>query len=100
MGKLEIRLLADRVLVRVEDQGELVTNSGIIIPDSATEEAALEGTILSVSTRIEKCEVEEDKVYVGEKILFSKYAGSDLRYGGDDYKIMRITDVFGAVDDE
>lgn len=92
----KIRLLADRVLVEVTKSTEAVTKSGIIIPETASQEKALVGEVLRVSTRVEKCEVEEDKVYVGEQVLFSKFAGTDVHYKGKDFKVLRITDIIGA----
>lgn len=97
MKKINVRLLADRVLVKVSEQEEITTSGGIIIPESVSKEAALKGIVLNISTRIHECTVEEDKVHRGEIVLFSKYAGTDLRYDGDDYKILRITDIFGAL---
>lgn len=97
MGKLDIRLLADRILVKVDDKGEDVTKGGIIIPESASKEAALTGKVLNVSTRVRDCEVKDDRVYEGETVIFSKYAGSDLSHSNNDYKVLRITDVFGVL---
>lgn len=100
MSKPNIRLLADRVLVKVKKQEEAVTVSGIILPDTNSEEKALTGEVLRVSKRVEDCKVEEDKIEVGEVVLFSKFAGSDISYEGKQYKILRITDLFGAVEEE
>ena len=100
MDKPKIRLLADRVLVEItKDKEEVKTASGIILPDTNSDEKALTGKVLRVSTRVSTCEVEEDKVYEGEIVLFSKFAGSDIKYKGKDYKVLRITDLFGALED-
>lgn len=96
MDRPKVRLLADRLLVSVVPTQELTTASGIIIPQTASKEQALVGEVLRVSSRIEKCDVEEDKVYIGEQVLFSKYAGTDLVYKGKNYKVLRITDILGA----
>lgn len=99
MDKPKVRLLADRVLVKVIKHGDTLSRGGIIIPDSAAKEAALRGIVLGVSARVTKCAVEEDKVYEDEIVLFSKYAGTDLNYKNDEYKILRITDIIGAEED-
>ena len=99
MSELEIRLLADRVLVEVIKPTEQKTASGIIIPDTVQkmQEKSLQGTVLKVSKRIEDCELEEDKVYVGRVVLFSQYAGTDLVYEDKEYKVLRITDVIAEL---
>ena len=98
----KIRLLADRVLVEVVTENEeVVTSSGIIIPTYAqdSDEKPQIGVIVAVSTRVEKCEVEADRVYVGERVIFSKFAGSPINYKGRDYKLLRITDLFGVAEE-
>jgi chaperonin GroES len=93
-----IRLLADRVLVKVDKKGEHKTAGGIIVPATASsEEAPQIGLILAVSPRVSKCEVEEDRVEVGETVIFSKYAGSEIELDRETYKVLRITDIFGAI---
>lgn len=103
MNQPKIRLLADRVLVEVveEPAEETLTSSGIIIPTIAmdSDEKPMMGVIIGVSERVKKCEVEEDRVYEGEKVIFSKFAGSPVSYKGKDYKLLRITDLFGVVEE-
>lgn len=103
MEQPKIRLLADRVLVEVieEVMEETRTASGIIIPAVAvnSEEKPMMGLIIGVSERIKNCEVEEDRVYEGERVIFSKFAGSPINYKGKDYKLLRITDLFGVVEE-
>lgn len=100
MSELKIRLLADRVLVEVIKPPEQKTASGIILPESVAkaQEKSLQGRVLKVSKKIEDCEVEEDKVYVGKVILFSQYAGTDLLFEDKEYKVLRITDVIAEVE--
>lgn len=103
MEQPKIRLLADRVLVEVIEEvtEETRTASGIIIPATAvnSEEKPMIGVIIGVSERIKKCEVEEDRVYENERVIFSKFAGSPINYKGKDYKLLRITDLFGVVEE-
>ena len=97
MNRPKVRLLADRLLVEVvNDTTEQRTAGGIILPNTSKNEQAMVGKVLAISKKIEKCEVEEDKVAVGEQVLFSKYAGTEMSYKGKDFRVLRITDIIGA----
>ena len=97
MDRPKVRLLADRLLVEVvNDTTEQRTAGGIIIPNTSKNEQAMVGKVLAISKKIEKCKVEEDKVAVGEQVLFSKYAGTEMSYKGKDFRVLRITDIIGA----
>lgn len=97
MDRPKVRLLADRLLVQVVNYTtEQRTAGGIIIPNTSKNEQAMVGKVLAISKKIEKCEVEEDKVAVGEQVLFSKYAGTEMNYKGRDFRVLRITDIIGA----
>lgn len=91
MEKLDIKLLDDRVLI-LADPEEEVTAGGIIIPD-ASKEKPKAGTIVAIGTKIRL----RPSVKVGDKVLFGKYAGSDLTYKGNDYLVMRITEVIAVI---
>ena len=91
------KLLADRLLVKPETVGEERTHSGIILPVTKSEESAQLGKVVAISDRIKNCEQEYDKVYVGDKILYSTFAGTDVEIKGVLYKLMRITDVMSVV---
>lgn len=95
---MKMRPLQDRVIVeRVEEEEKTV--GGIIIPDTAKEKPS-EGTIIAVGkgkvldngTKIEL------DVKVGDKILFSKYAATDIKIDGVEYLIMREDDILGVVE--
>jgi len=89
----KIRPLHERVLVKRLEEEE-VSKGGIIIPDSAKEKPA-EGEIIAVgSGRIsEEGKVTPLDVKVGDKVLFSKYSGTDIKVDGVEYLIMREDDV-------
>lgn len=91
MGK--IRPLHERVLVKRLEEEE-VSKGGIFIPDSAKEKPA-EGEIVAVgSGRIsEEGKVTPLDVKVGDKVLFSKYSGTDVKIDGVEYLIMREDDI-------
>ena len=95
---MNIRPLHDRIIVeRIEE--ETTTASGIIIPDSAKEKPQ-EGSVLAVG----KGKVTEDgkvlplDVKVGDKVLFGKYSGTEIKIEGKEYLMMREDDVLGVVE--
>jgi len=95
---MKIRPLQDRIIVKRVDEEE-TTAGGIIIPDSAKEKPQ-EGKVIAVG----KGKVnEEGKVHPldvkkGDKILFSKYAGTEVQIGGEEHLIIREDDVLGVVE--
>lgn len=84
--------LADRVLIE-PTAAETKTASGIIIPDSAKEKPQ-EGVVVAVG---EGKKDEPLTVKVGDKVLYGKYAGSELKLDGKDYLIVRESDLLGIL---
>jgi chaperonin GroES len=95
---MKIRPLYDRIVVkRIEEQETI--RGGIIIPDSAKEKPQ-EGEVIAVGNgkRLEDGKVVPLDVKVGDRILFGKYSGSDIKLDGDEYMIMREDEVLGVLD--
>ena len=91
-----IKPLADRVLVK-PDVAEEKTQSGIIIPDTAKEKPQ-RGTIVAVGEgRYENGSKIEMSVKEGDKVLYGKYAGTELSIDGDDLMMMRESDILGIL---
>jgi chaperonin GroES len=90
---MKIRPLQDRILVKRVDEEE-TTSGGIIIPDSAKEKPQ-EGQVIAVGPgkTLDNGTVAEPNVKAGDRILFSKYAGTDVNVDGDDHIIIREDDV-------
>jgi len=95
---MKIRPLQDRVIVkRVEE--EETTKGGIIIPDTAKEKP-IEGKVVAVG----KGKVREDgkvqrlDVKKGDRVLFGKYAGTEIKIEGEEHLIMREDDILGVVE--
>ena len=95
---MKLRPLQDRILVqRVEE--ETKTKGGIIIPDTAKEKPA-EGKVVAVGNG----KVSEDgnrvalEIKVGDRILFGKYSGTEVKIEGEEYLIMREDDVLGVIE--
>jgi chaperonin GroES len=96
---MKIRPLNDRILVeRLEEEEK--TQGGIIIPDSAKEKPA-EGKVIAVGKgkKNEKGEVTPLDVKEGDRVLFGKYSGTEVKVGGMDYLIMREDDVLGIIEE-
>ena len=95
---MKIRPLYDRLVVkRIEEQE--TTRSGIIIPDSAQEKPQ-EAEVVAVGRgkRLEDGTLAALDVKIGDRILFGKYSGNDIRVDGEEYMIMREDDVLGILD--
>lgn len=95
---MKLRPLQDRILVqRVEE--ETTTKGGIIIPDTAKEKPA-EGKVVAVGNG----KVADDgkrtplEIKEGDKILFGKYAGTEVKIEGNEFLIMREDDVLGVIE--
>ena len=94
---MKIRPLNDRILVK-RLEGEEKTAGGIIIPDSAKEKPA-EGEVVAVGPGKlnDAGERVTMDVAVGDRILFSKYGGTEVKLDGQDFLIMREDDILGVV---
>ena len=95
---MKLRPLHDRVLIRRVEQ-EAKTTGGIIIPDTA-QEKPMEGEIVAVGpgARNESGKVVPLGVKAGDRILFGKWSGTEIKLDGEDLLIMKESDVMGVVD--
>jgi len=96
---MKIRPLQDRVLVkRIEEEIEK-TKGGIIIPDTAKEKPQQGKVIAAGKGKVgENGKLTPLDVKVGDKILFGKYAGSDIKIDGEEHLIMREEDILGIIE--
>ncbi len=96
---MKIRPLHDRILVqRLEEEEK--TKGGIIIPDTAKEKP-IEGKVVAVGNGklLRNGEVKPLDVKVGDRVLFGKYAGTEVKIGGEEYLIMREDDILGIIEE-
>jgi chaperonin GroES len=95
---MNVRPLQDRLLVRRVEEAEK-TKGGIIIPDSA-KERPLEGNVVSVGAgkRAEDGTLIPLDVKAGDRILFGKYAGTEIKIDGIDHIILREDEVLGVLE--
>jgi len=95
---MKIRPLHDRVIVkRVEE--ELTSAGGIVLPGSAAEKPS-EGEVLAVGTGklLDNGDVRAVDVKVGDKVLFGKYSGSEVKVDGEELLVMREEDIMGVIE--
>ena len=92
------RPLHDRVLVRRVDEEEK-TSGGIIIPDTAKEKPS-QGEVIAVGAgaKNDKGEVQSMDVQAGDRILFGKWSGTEVKVDGKDLLIMRESDIMGILE--
>ena len=97
MAKTKFRPLHDRVVVRRID-AESKTKGGIIIPDTAKEKPQ-EGEIIAVGPggRDEAGKLIKPDVKAGDRVLFGKWSGTEVKIDGDEYLIMKESDVMGVL---
>jgi chaperonin GroES len=95
-----IRPLADRVVVKPADREEM-TKSGIFLPDTATKERPMEGTILAIGEgRLDDSGRRIPlSVNVGDKVLFTKYGGTEYKADQIEYLILAEKDILGIIQD-
>jgi len=93
-----IRPLGDRVLVQ-RTEAEEKTAGGILLPDSAKEKPK-EGKIISIGDgkTLDSGEKSKFSVKKGDRVLFTSYAGTEVKVGGNEYLIMREEDILGVIE--
>ena len=98
MAKTKFRPLHDRVVVR-RVESEEKTSGGIIIPDTAKEKP-IEGKVVAVGNgkRSEDGKVHKLDVKKGDRVLFGKYAGTEVKLDGEEHLILREDDILGVIE--
>jgi chaperonin GroES len=95
---MKIRPLHDRVVVRRMEE-ERTSAGGIVIPDSAAEKP-IQGEVIAVGNGkiLDSGDVGVLDVKVGDRVLFGKYSGTEVKIEGEDYLVMREEDIMGVVE--
>jgi len=88
---MKVTPLTDRVLVKLE-KSETKTTGGIIIPDTAQEKTQI-GVVIAVGD-----DKEAIKVKAGDKVMYDKYAGTQVKIGGEDHLILKMTDILATIE--
>ena len=94
---MDLQPLGDRLIVEAIEEEE-TTSSGIVLPDTAKEKPQ-RGRVLAVGpgARNDKGEVVPLEVAEGDEVIYSKYGGTEIRLGSDDYLILRESDILAKV---
>ncbi len=95
---MNIKPLGDRVVIRPASREEM-TKSGIVLPDTAKEKPQ-EGEVIAVGpgARDETGKVQPLDVKAGDRVLFGKWSGTEVRIDGEDLLIMKESDIMGVVE--
>ena len=95
---MKIRPLHDRIIVK-RNENETKTKGGLFIPDTAKEKP-IEGTVLAVGNGkiLEDGSVRKLEVKEGDRVLFGKYSGTEVKLEGEEHLILREDDVLGVIE--
>ena len=95
---MNIRPLHDRVIVKRLEE-EKTSPGGIVIPDSAAEKP-IQGEVIAVGNgkQLDSGELRALDIKKGDKVLFGKYSGTEVKVSGDDYLVLREDDVMGVIE--
>jgi chaperonin GroES len=94
---MNLKPLGDRIVVKPLDEDEVRTASGLVIPDTAKEKPQ-QGEVLAVGPgEYKDGERVPLDVSVGDKVVYSKYGGTEVKYDGEDYLILSARDVLAVV---
>ncbi|NUS71938.1 MAG: co-chaperone GroES [Corynebacteriales bacterium] len=97
--KVTIRPLEDRIVVQA-NEAETTTSSGLVIPDTAKEKPQ-EGTVIAVGPGRWNDEGDERiklDIEVGDTVLYSKYGGTEVKYGAEEYLVLSGRDVLAVIE--
>jgi len=95
----KIRPLGDRLVVEPQEL-ESKTAGGILIPDTADKDKPMQGTVLAIGQgRYVDGKMLPLQVKVGDKVLFGKYAGTNIKFSEKEFLVMREEDVMGVVEE-
>ena len=90
---MKVRPLADRVMVKLE-KNEAKTAGGIIIPDTAQEKTQ-QGTVIATGPGTEKDPI---TVKSGDKVMYDKYAGTQIKIDGEEHLVLKMADIIAVVE--
>ncbi|MCR4400341.1 MAG: co-chaperone GroES [Syntrophomonadaceae bacterium] len=98
---MRIKPLADRVVIKVIESTEERTKSGIVLPDTAKEKPQ-EGEVVAVGIGrlLDNGERVAPEVAVGDRVIYSKYAGTEVKLDGQEYLILEERNILARVDKE
>lgn len=93
MPKTKIIPLDDRILVKIIEEKQTMTESGIVLPQNIEKEKPILGRVEAVG------DSEMIKVKKGDKVLFAKFSGTEVKLNGEEYLVLQASDVLAKVED-
>lgn len=93
---MNLKPLGDRLVIKKVEVEEK-TKSGIVLPSTAKEQPQI-AEIVAIGDEITNDEKKKDTVKVGDKVIFSKYAGTEIKVDGEELTIIKIADVLAVVE--
>ncbi|HEY8363111.1 MAG TPA: co-chaperone GroES [Tissierellaceae bacterium] len=93
---MNLRPLGDRVVIKKVEVEEK-TKSGIVLPSTAKEQPQM-AEVLAIGPDILNDEKKKDQIKVGDKVIFSKYAGTEVKVDGEELTILKLSDILAVVE--
>ncbi|MBE6081595.1 MAG: co-chaperone GroES [Tissierellaceae bacterium] len=93
---MSIKPLGDRVVIK-KIENEEKTKSGIVLPSTAKEQPQM-AEVVAIGSEIDNDEKKKGQLKVGDKVIFSKYAGTEIKEDGKEYTILKFSDVLAVVE--
>ena len=93
---MKIRPLGDRIVIK-KVEAEEKTKSGIVLPGSAKEQPQM-AEVIAVGPTISEDEKKKEEIKVGDKVITSKFTGTEVKLDGEEYTIVKLNDILGIVE--
>ncbi len=93
---MNLRPLGDRIVIKKVEVEEK-TKSGIVLPSTAKEQPQM-AEVIAIGADITSDEKKKDQIKVGDKVIFSKYAGTEIKVDGDELTILKLSDILAVVE--
>lgn len=93
---MNLKPLGDRVVIKKVEVEEK-TKSGIVLPSSAKEQPQM-AEVLAIGSDIENDEKKKEQIKVGDKVIFSKYAGTEIKVDDEELTILKLSDILAVVE--
>ena len=93
---MNLKPLGDRVVIKIVEAEEK-TKSGIVLPSTAKEQPQM-AEVIAIGSDILNDEKKKDQIKVGDKVIFSKYAGTEVKIDGEEYTILKLNDILAVVE--
>ncbi|GFN35057.1 co-chaperone GroES [Tepidimicrobium xylanilyticum] len=93
---MNLKPLGDRVVIKILEAEEK-TKSGIVLPSSAKEQPQM-AEVVAIGPDILNDEKKKDQIKVNDKVIFSKYAGTEVKIDGEEFTILKLNDILAVVE--